>query len=478
MPGQSTTADKLRGEQLFAERFAELARRTDRVFAYLMILQWIFGIVLAVVLAPVAWAGKTYTLHEHVYAAVFFGGFVSALPVALVVLRPGWIGTRMVIACGQMLWSGLLIHLSGGRIETHFHVFGSLAFLMLYRDWRVFVPATVITVANHTAGQVFWPESMFGVLTPEWWRVLEHAGWVVFEEVILVIACISASREMRAAAMQQTTIEARERQEKQVLANELAIATSIQTAVLPRNLHLPGLDCAARMLTATAVGGDYYEFLPVPGGCWLGIGDVAGHGLQAGLVMLQAQSAIEALVLSQPDAEPQVLLAAANRVIFENIRRRLGSDAYITLSLIRYFEDGRIDSAGAHEEALICRAADGRCERVPVEGTWLGVIPEIGAATVQTTHTLEQGDLLILYTDGLTEARDAHGEIFGLDRVTALVEAHAARSVTEIRDQILAAAAAWAVGEMEDDRTLMVLRHLGVADPPPPCLPGAPRSRP
>ncbi|MBL8970344.1 MAG: serine/threonine-protein phosphatase, partial [Myxococcales bacterium] len=114
---------------------------------------------------------------------------------------------------------------------------------------------------------------------------------------------------------------------------------------------------------------------------------------------------------------------------------------------------------------LICRAASGRCERVPVEGTWLGVIPEIGAATVQTSRTLDPGDLLVLYTDGLTEARAPHGEVFGLDRVTALVEAHATRSVTEIRDQVLAAVDAWGGAELDDDRTLMVLRHVGVADP-------------
>lgn len=461
----STCSERLRTEQLFAERFTELARRTDRMFAYLMVAQWLFGILLAVTLAPHAWAGSVYTIHEHVYAAVLFGGLMSALPVALIVVRPGQVSTRMAIACAQMLWSGLLIHLSGGRIETHFHIFGSLAFLMLYRDWRVFVPATLITVVDHIVGQLFWPESIFGVVTPEWWRVVEHAAWVVFEVVILAKSCVSSQREMRAAAVQQTTIEARERLENAVLTKELAIATNIQIAVLPRNLHLGGLECAARMLTATAVGGDYYDFLPVPGGCWIGIGDVAGHGLQAGLVMLQAQSVIETLVRSRPDAEPEALLAAANRVIFENIRRRLGSDTYITLSLIRYFEDGRILSAGAHEEALICRAASGRCERVPVEGTWLGVIPEIGAATVQTSRTLDPGDLLVLYTDGLTEARAPHGEVFGLDRVTALVEAHATRSVTEIRDQVLAAVDAWGGAELDDDRTLMVLRHVGVADP-------------
>ena len=110
---------------------------------------------------------------------------------------------------------------------------------------------------------------------------------------------------------------------------------------------------------------------------------------------------------------------------------------------------------------FIWRAASKRCERVPVEGTWLGVIAEVGPATVQTTHTLADDDLLVLYTDGIVEARNDTGEVFGLDRVTALVESHAAASVATIRDRILEAVLGWAGEELEDDMTMMVLRHVG-----------------
>ena len=97
------------------------------------------------------------------WAAWLLGGAITALPVGLAVLRPGRTSTRHVIAAGQMLMSALLIHLSGGRIETHFHVFGSLAFLAFYRDWTVFVPATVVVAADHFLRGLYWPESVYGV---------------------------------------------------------------------------------------------------------------------------------------------------------------------------------------------------------------------------------------------------------------------------------------------------------------------------
>ncbi len=96
--------------------------------------------------------------------------------------------------------SSLLIHLTGGRIETHFHIFGSLAFLSFYRDWRVLVPATVIVALDHMLRGIFYPQSVFGVLTQENWRWLEHAGWVVFEDIFLVISCLRGQNEMREIA--------------------------------------------------------------------------------------------------------------------------------------------------------------------------------------------------------------------------------------------------------------------------------------
>ena len=133
------------------------------MFLWLMVAQWLFGIFIAVTVSPFAWEGKTRVVSNHVVAAVVLGGLLSALPIALILLRPGWVGTRHVIAFSQMMWSALLIHLTGGRIETHFHVFGSLAFLAFYRDWKVLVTATVTVAADHFVRGLFMPESVYGV---------------------------------------------------------------------------------------------------------------------------------------------------------------------------------------------------------------------------------------------------------------------------------------------------------------------------
>ncbi len=152
---------------------------------WLLLAQWVVAIVLALCIAPFAWDGTNRTIHPHVYLAVILGGVLNALPLTLIVRRPGWLGTRYSIAVCQMLWSALLIHITGGRIETHFHVFGSLAFLAFYKEWRVLIPATVTVAADHYLRGLLWPQSVYGTLTPDTWRFLEHASWVVFEDIIL-----------------------------------------------------------------------------------------------------------------------------------------------------------------------------------------------------------------------------------------------------------------------------------------------------
>src|SRR4051812_18718370 len=119
-----------------AERVENLARReqqliyrrTDRLFAGLMLFQWLAGVGAALWISPQTWAGPESRIHLHVLAAIYLGGVITALPVFLALTQPGSVLTRHVIALGQMLTSALLIDLTGGRIETHFHVFGSLAF--------------------------------------------------------------------------------------------------------------------------------------------------------------------------------------------------------------------------------------------------------------------------------------------------------------------------------------------------------------
>jgi signal transduction histidine kinase/CheY-like chemotaxis protein len=116
--------------------------------------------------------------------------------------------TRYTVAVGQMLMSALLIHLTGGRIETHFHIFVSLAFLALYRDWRVLIPATIVIAVDHAVRGAYFPQSVFGVLIASPWRWLEHALWAVFEDIVLVKSCRRSVQEMWEIARRQASIEA------------------------------------------------------------------------------------------------------------------------------------------------------------------------------------------------------------------------------------------------------------------------------
>jgi serine phosphatase RsbU (regulator of sigma subunit) len=455
-PAANTQVEE-RTEELFRERCEANFRRTDRMFAWLMIGQWVFGVALALWFSPQAWQGKVASWHAHVPLAIFLGAAISSFPLVLIKLRPGAAVTRYSIGVAQMLWSALLIHLSGGRIETHFHVFGSLAFLAFYRDWKVLVPATVVVAADHLIRQLVWPESVYGILAPEAWRFLEHSFWVVFEDLFLVVSIVAAVRETRSIAGQQARIELTEQLEQ-----EMEIAARIQTAILPRSAEVAGLDVAATMVPASEVGGDYYDVIPVAGGGWIAIGDVAGHGLVAGLVMLQAQSATKALVLQDPNRSPRDILVDVNRVIFDNVRQRLRQEEHMTMSLVRYHDDGRIVVAGAHQSLVICRAATGRCERHDIRGTWIGLVEDIRAFTVETTHRLEQEDLLVLYTDGVTEAMSVTEEQFGLARLCTEVERVHAEPATRIRDHLLETVERWAGARPDDDLTVLVLRHRGL----------------
>ncbi|MBI3550687.1 MAG: response regulator [Elusimicrobia bacterium] len=196
-----------RGREIFEARFLDLARTTDRMFAGLMAAQWILGIAFAVWVSPRAWAGMSSQIHLHVFAAVLLGGAVTAVPILLALIKPGATLTRHAIAVGQMMTSALLIHLTGGRIETHFHVFGSLAFLAFYRDWRVMMTATAVVALDHGARGVLWPQSVYGVSMVQAWRFLEHTGWVVFEDAFLCFSITKGIKEMRGLALQQAQLE-------------------------------------------------------------------------------------------------------------------------------------------------------------------------------------------------------------------------------------------------------------------------------
>ena len=198
---------KRRATELFLAHQQQTCAGTDRMFAVLMMIEWLAGIAAAIWISPRAWNGLESHIHPHVWSALFLVGLVASLPISLAILQPGKRLTRHVIAIGQMLISALLIHVTGGRIETHFHVFGSLAFLAFYRDWQVIITASTVVAVDHFVRGTFWPESAYGVLTASWWRWIEHAGWVVFEDVFLIRFCVQSRNEMWEIAEQRAQLE-------------------------------------------------------------------------------------------------------------------------------------------------------------------------------------------------------------------------------------------------------------------------------
>ena len=225
------TSTSGRAAQLFAEARHDIHRRNDRLFAGLMAFQWLMGIAFALWVSPLAWDGPVSRTHLHVWAAIVVGGIISLFPALLGLFRPGMPSTRYIIAVAQMLMGALLIHLTGGRIETHFHVFGSLAFLAFYRDWRVLIPATVVVALDHMLRGFFWPQSVYGVVVASQWRWIEHAAWVLFEDVFLFVACRRSIVEMQLTAERTATLE-REVRTRQEAENDARNARARNDAVL------------------------------------------------------------------------------------------------------------------------------------------------------------------------------------------------------------------------------------------------------
>ncbi|HYV44306.1 MAG TPA: SpoIIE family protein phosphatase [Myxococcaceae bacterium] len=244
------------------------------------------------------------------------------------------------------------------------------------------------------------------------------------------------------------------------LEEELAIARRVQTSILPRELKVEGLEIAARMVPADQVGGDYYDVLPFERGAWLAIGDVSGHGLDAGLVMLMVQSAFSAIARARVDATPREVLLALNATLFDNVRARLVQEDHVTLTVLLYTADGRVTFAGAHEDLLLHRRRTGQVERVDTPGVWVGAAETIDRVTVNSTFTLEPGDLLVLYTDGVTEATNVDGEQFELPRLIEVICQACDQPCEVIRDRILEATGRW-TDRQEDDLTVVVIRYTG-----------------
>jgi diguanylate cyclase (GGDEF)-like protein len=204
----STPALRTRAGQYFRYSIGELACQVDRMFVWLLAAEWLGMIATAAIVSPRIWSGVQSGIHPHLWAALLAGPAFILPAILLATFYPGSHLSRHVIAIAQILVSILLIDTTGGRIETHFHIFGSLAFLAFYRDWRVLITASALTAMDHLIRGVWWPQSVYGVSAGSQWRWVEHAWWVVFEDFFLILATRRSIREMWAVAFSKAQLYA------------------------------------------------------------------------------------------------------------------------------------------------------------------------------------------------------------------------------------------------------------------------------
>jgi sigma-B regulation protein RsbU (phosphoserine phosphatase) len=258
-----------------------------------------------------------------------------------------------------------------------------------------------------------------------------------------------------------TALNARLKSENLRLGAELDVARQIQMMVLPKSNELgaiPRIEIAGYMEPADEVGGDYYDVLQDGDRVKVGIGDVTGHGLESGVLMLMVQSVARALQEKGGD-DPKEFLEVLNRAIYKNIERTR-TDKHLSLAFLDY-EDKRVTLSGQHEEVIVVRNA-GEVERIDTIdlGFPIGLESDIGAFVGTRDFHFDSGDVIVLHTDGVTEAEGPDGVLFGFDRLCESAKRHRNGSADEIKDGIISDLMAHiGTQKIHDDITLVVMRH-------------------
>ncbi|MBP0027621.1 AAA family ATPase [Roseofilum sp. Guam] len=245
------------------------------------------------------------------------------------------------------------------------------------------------------------------------------------------------------------------------LSSEVDVARKIQQMVLPKQTELEvveNLDIAGFMEPADEVGGDYYDILKQGDRIKISIGDVTGHGLESGVLMLMAQTVIRTLENIQ-ETNAIHFLEIVNQTLHQNLQR-MNSDKNMSLAILNY-ECGVIQVSGQHEEIIVVRA-DGQLELIDTLdlGFPIGLELEIGEFVAQQEIILNRDDIVILYTDGITEAENMENELYGLERLTQLAQQYRQHSAMQIRDLIIEEVRQF-IGQQKvfDDITLVVLKQ-------------------
>ncbi len=358
-------------------------------------------------------------LHAY-FISVIVGGMIALMTVNLGGFDSSYYAGLNLVIVGVNLW---------------------MPWKALHSAINSFIVIGMYISLNATAGQDYTPSILINNL---------------FFLCATAIIAVSINRVKHKLVKKEFYLLVELKKARDALWSEMELAKRIQTALLPLKEKMKGFDIAATMVPAKEVGGDYYDIMETPKrDKWVAIGDVSGHGVDSGLIMMMAQTSMMSMVNNLTDCKPSEVLNSVNKVIRENISR-LGSDHYMTMMAIRLDED-QMTIAGKHQDVLIYRYALNKTEVVSTQGTWLGISDDIGKYLKDITVKMNNGDIVLLFTDGITEATDKNGEMYGQAGLENALNQYADLPVGKLLDKIIKEVKAFQE-EQSDDMTLVVIR--------------------
>ncbi len=286
------------------------------------------------------------------------------------------------------------------------------------------------------------------------------------EEIRDYTANLEAKVSARTAALQDanseiTRLNDQLTDENLRLSTELDVARRLQMMVLPPQSEIElieELDIAGYMKPADEVGGDYYDVLQIGDSVFLTMGDVTGHGLPSGVVMLMAQTAF--LTLSQNgEQDIERILSVLNQVLYRNILR-IRENKNMTLAVIQY-KNQSYNLVGQHESVIICRA-NGDIEEIDTIdlGFPIGLEDDIDDFIASQQFNLAPNDLILLYTDGITEAENHQQEQFGIETLIETLTKYHQLDAKDIVDRVMEDVYTFIDGsQIHDDISMMVIKQ-------------------
>lgn len=342
------------------------------------------------------------------------------------------------------LWKpGLVaLHLGSDILTSIAYYFVAIAVFLTRKRWQDLSQETVILLIG-----VFWVFAGCGTVhilngVTLWYPIYWISGavkitnglWSTYVFVFFLIPLIpialeaptpaqmeEANSKLAAANQEISYLMKKLKAENIRMSTELDIVRQIQQLVLPNSeeLEIEGLDIAGYMEPANEVGGDYYDVLNADGIVTIGMGDVTGHGLESGILMLMTQTAVRTLKEVR-ERDPVKFLDALNRTIYKNVQR-MNSDKNLTLVVLNY-ADGKVSISGQHEETIVVRKG-GWIERIDTMdlGFPIGLDIDIADFISHRIVELQPGDGIVLYTDGITEAKNINKKRYGLQQLCEVI---------------------------------------------------------